>query len=172
MGYTLVLDTQPVNGNVSVAVASSATTTVTAAPSTLTFTAQNWNVPQSITISGVDDANTVDNFATVTHTASGADYGSVTIPDLGVWVSDDDVAGLKVLPSVLTVSEGGTGTYTVRLNAAPTATVTVTVAAASAKVTADTDTGTPGDQTTLSFDATNWNTARIGGHWRREPVRV
>ena len=158
--YTLVLDTQPVNGNVSVAVASSATTTVTAAPSTLTFTAQNWNVPQSITISGVDDANTVDNFATVTHTASGADYGSVTIPDLGVWVSDDDVAGLKVLPSVLTVSEGGTGTYTVRLNAAPTATVTVTVAAASAKVTADTDTGTPGDQTTLSFNATNWNTAQ------------
>ncbi len=158
--YTLVLDTQPVNGNVSVAVASSATTTVTAAPSTLTFTAQNWNVPQPITISGVDDANTLDNFATVTHTASGADYGSVTLPNQGVRVSDDDLAGLKVSPSALTVAEGGTGTYTVRLNAAPTAAVTVTVAAATAKVTADTDTGTPGDQTTLSFDATNWNTAQ------------
>ena len=159
--YTLVLDTQPVNGNVSVAVASSDTAIVTAAPSTLTFTAQNWNVPQPITISGVDDANTTDDNASVTHTPSGADYGSgVTIPNLGVRVSDDDVAGLTVLPSVLTVSEGGTGTYTVRLNAAPTATVTVTVAAASAKATADTDTGTTGIQTTLSFDAANWNTAQ------------
>ena len=159
--YTLVLDTEPVNGNVSVAVASSDTAVVTAEPSTLTFTAQNWNVPQPITISGVDDANTTDDNASVTHTPSGADYGSgVTIPNLGVRVSDDDVAGLTVLPSALTVSEGGTGTYTVRLNAAPTATVTVTVAAASAEVTADTDTGTTGIQTTLSFDAANWNTAQ------------
>ena len=158
--YTLVLDTEPVGGPVSVAVASSATAVATAAPSMLTFTAQNWNVPQPITISGVDDANTLDNVATVTHTASGADYGSVTISDQGVRVSDDDLAGLKVSPAALTVSEGGTGTYTVRLNAAPTATVTVTVAAASAKATADTDTGTPGDQTMLSFDATNWNTAQ------------
>ena len=158
--YTLVLDTEPVGGPVSVAVASSATAVATAAPSMLTFTAQNWNVPQPITISGVDDANTLDNVATVTHTASGADYGSVTISDQGVRVSDDDLAGLKVSPAALTVSEGGTGTYTVRLNAAPTATVTVTVAAASAKATADTDTGTTGIQTMLSFDATNWNTAQ------------
>ena len=34
------------------------------------------------------------------------------------------------------------------------------VGGATAKLTADTDTGTPGDQTTLSFDATDWETAR------------
>ena len=158
--YTLVLDTQPVNGNVSVAVASSATAVATVEPATLTFTAQSWNVPQTVTVAGVDDAAADDSAANVTHTPTGADYGSVTISSVTVVVGDDEPAGLKVSPTSLTVAEGATATYTVRLNTAPTGAVTVTVGGATAKATADTDTGTTGDQTTLSFDATNWNTAQ------------
>ena len=158
--YTLVLDTEPVNGNVSVAVASSATAVATVEPAALTFTAQNWNVPQTVTVAGVDDAGTSNSAATVTHTPTGADYGSVTIGSFSVVVVDDEPAGLKVSPTSLTVAEGATATYAVRLNTAPTGAVTVTVGGATAKVTADTDTGTTGDQTTLSFDATNWNTAQ------------
>ena len=158
--YTLVLDTEPVGGPVSVAVASSATAVATVEPATLTFTAQNWNVPQTVTVAGVDDAGTSNSAATVTHTPTGADYGSVTIGSFSVVVVDDEPAGLKVSPTSLTVAEGATATYTVRLNTAPTGAVTVTVGGATAKVTADTDTGTTGDQTTLSFDATNWNTAQ------------
>ena len=159
--YTLVLDTQPVNGNVSVAVASSATAVATVEPATLTFTAQSWNVPQTVTVAGVDDAAADDSAANVTHTPTGADYGSVTISSVTVVVGDDEPAGLKVSPTSLTVAEGATATYTVRLNTAPTGAVTVTVGGATAKATADTDTGTTGDQTTLSFDATNWNTAQM-----------
>ncbi len=159
--YALVLSTEPVGGPVSVAVASSATSTVAASPPALMFTAENWDVPQTITLSGVDDANTTDDSATVGHTPTGADYGSgVTIADVAVTVADDDAAGLKVAPTSLTVAEGATATYTVRLNVAPTGTTTVTVGGATAKVTADADTNTPGDQTALSFDATNWDTAR------------
>ena len=159
--YALVLSTEPVGGPVSVAVASSATSTVTASPPALTFTAENWDVPQRITLSGVDDANTTDDSATVGHTPTGADYGSgVTIADVAVTVADDDTAGLKVTPTSLTVAEGATATYTVRLNVAPTATTTVAVGGATAKVTADTDTNMPGDQWALIFDATNWNVAR------------
>ncbi len=158
--YTLVLDTQPVGGPVSVAVASSATAVATAVPSTLTFTAQNWNVPQTVTVTGVDDANTLSGSATVTHTPTGADYGSETLSSQVVNVGDDDQPALRVSPTSLTVAEGATATYTVRLSTAPTGTVTVTVGGATAKVTADTDTGTTGDQTTLSFDATDWNTAQ------------
>ena len=144
-----------------VAVTSSATSTVTASPPALTFAAENWDVPQTITLSGVDDANTTDDSATVSHAATGADYGSgVTIADVSVTVADDDAAGLKVTPTTLTVAEGGTATYSVRLNVAPTATTTVTVGGATAKVTADADSNTPGDQTTLTFDSTNWNAAR------------
>ena len=158
--YTLVLDTEPVNGNVSVAVASSATAVATVEPATLTFTARNWNVPQTVTVAGVDDAGTSNSAATVTHTPTGADYGSVTIGSFSVVVVDDEAAGLKVSPTSLTVAEGATATYTVRLNTAPTGAVTVTVGGATAKVAADTDTQMTGDQTTLSFDATNWNTAQ------------
>ena len=118
--YTLVLDTQPVNGNVSVAVASSATAVATVEPATLTFTAQSWNVPQTVTVAGVDDAAADDSAANVTHTPTGADYGSVTISSVTVVVGDDEPAGLKVSPTSLTVAEGATATYTVRLNTAPT----------------------------------------------------
>ena len=158
--YALVLSTEPVGGPVSVAVASSATSTVAASPPALTFTAENWDVPQRITLSGVDDSNTADDSATVSHTPTGADYGGVSISDLNATVADDDAAGLKVTPTSLTVAEGATATYTLRLNVAPTATTTVTVGGATAKVTADADPNAPGDQTTLTFDAANWNAAR------------
>ena len=158
--YTLVLDTEPVNGNVSVAVASSDTAIATVEPATLTFTAQNWNAPQTVTVAGVDDAGATNSAANVTHMPTGADYGSVTISSAAVVVVDDDAAGLKVSPTSLTVAEAATATYTVRLNTAPTGAVTVTVGGATAKVTADTDTDVTGNQTTLSFDATNWNTAQ------------
>ncbi len=158
--YTLVLDTQPVGGPVSVAVATAGTAVATAVPRTLTFTAENWKVPQTVAVSGVDDANTTDDAETIAHTPTGGGYDGVSIANVDVTAVDDDVAGLKVSPVNLTVAEGATATYTVRLNVAPTAAATVTVGGATAKLTADTDTGTTGDQTTLSFDATNWDTAR------------
>ena len=158
--YTLVLDTQPAGGPVSVAVGIGSQTVATASPETLTFTAGNWDAPQTVTVAGVDDANTATEIIAFSHTPSGGGYDGVSISNINVTAVDDDVAGLKVSPVNLTVAEGATATYTVRLNVAPTGTVAVTVGGATAKLTADTDTGTPGDQTTLSFDSTNWNTAR------------
>ncbi len=68
--------------------------------------------------------------------------------------------GLVLDPTSLTVAEGGSGTYTVALATRPTASVTVTVAGASGEVTVDTDPGTSGDQSTLTFNASNWSTAQ------------
>ena len=158
--YTLVLDTQPVDGAVSVAVGIGSQTAATASPETLTFTAGNWDAPQTVTVSGVDDANTGNEIVAFTHTPTGGGYDGVSIANINVTAVDDDVAGLKVSPANLTVAEGATAMYTVRLNVAPTGTTTVTVGGATAKLTADTDTGTPGDQSTLSFDAANWDTAQ------------
>ena len=159
--YTLRLDTEPVGGDVTVAVASSSATTATVNPSSLTFTAGNWAVPQAVTITGVADADTTNDNVTISHTVTGADYGGiVTINNLAAQIVDTDVAGLTVAPGSLSVAEGATATYTVRLSVAPTAAVTVTVSGATAKLTVDTDTDTTGDQTTLSFNATNWNTAQ------------
>ena len=67
--------------------------------------------------------------------------------------------GLVPSTTALTVAEGGTASYTVRLGAQPTGDVTVTVARApggSEDVTFDTSTAS-GAQSTLTFTTTNWN---------------
>ncbi len=68
--------------------------------------------------------------------------------------------GLVLDPTSLTVAEGGSGAYTVKLATEPTGNVTVTVAGASGEVTVDTDSTAPGDQDTLEFTTTTWSTAR------------
>ena len=72
-------------------------------------------------------------------------------------------AGLILLPAgSLTVTEGGSASYTVRLNSRPAGgDVTVTVGGASGTdVTVDTDGGMAGDQNTLTFTTSNWHRPR------------
>ena len=92
--------------------------------------------------------------ATLTHNPSGADYGSVDNADLAVTVTDDETAGVTVTPTSLTVTEGGTNTYTVVLDTQPTATVTVTIVdpTDNADVTAN--------PARLTFTTSNWSTAK------------
>ena len=54
--FTVVLDRQPY-ANVTIGVSSSNTGQGTVSPSTLTFTASNWNTPQTVTVTGADDNN-------------------------------------------------------------------------------------------------------------------
>ena len=72
--YTVKLDTQPVGGDVTVTI-TGAGGGLTASPTTLTFTATNWSAAQTVTVSAADDLNTAHESATLTHTATGADYG-------------------------------------------------------------------------------------------------
>ena len=123
--YTVVLTTLP-TGNVMVAISSN-NPDVTVSSSTLTFTAGNWNSAQTVTVSAGQDADAADDMATLTHNPSGADYGSVGDADLAVPVTDDETAGVTVTPTSLTISEGGSGMYTVKLNTQPSGDVTVTV---------------------------------------------
>ena len=74
--YTVVLTSQPSDGNVTVTPVSSAPGNATvSAP--LIFTPQNWNTAQPVTITAVDDLidNEADRTATITHEVAGADYG-------------------------------------------------------------------------------------------------
>ena len=68
---------------------------------------------------------------------------------------------LVLSASALTVTEGGSGSYTVRLAARPSASVTVAITSSNAEVTVDdTDTVTSGVQNTLTFTTGNWSTAQ------------
>ena len=90
--YTVQLGTVPqeVGGSsaVTVTVASS-DSALSVSPATLNFDATNWNTGMTVTVSVGSDSNAIDETYTVTHTASGADYGSIA-RSIDVTVNDDD----------------------------------------------------------------------------------
>ena len=126
-----MLNTQP-TADVTIALSSSDTTEGTVLPASLTFTTANWNVAQTVTVTGVDDA-LVDGDDHL-HDRDGAGdehatptYNSVDAADVAVTNTDNDAAGITVTPTTaLTTTEaGGTATFTVVLNTQPTADVTI-----------------------------------------------
>ena len=159
--YTVVLDSEP-TGNVTVTVGGeSGEVTVdtgsVGSQKTLTFTTTDWDTAQTVTVSAGQDDDSIDDTATLSHTASGGGYGSVT-GNVSVTVDDDDTPALTFTPTALTVDEGASAAYTVALATQPSATVTVTVAGtASTDVTVDTNGATPGNQSTLTFTRTDWD---------------
>ena len=128
---------------------------VTVEPSVLTFMAGNWSDAQTLTVSAGDDADSEDHAATVSHAVAGADYGSnnVTAASVAVTVDDDDGRGVRVSERDLDVDEGGSATYTVRLNTAPSGDVTVTP---SISGSSDLDV----QPASLTFGTGDWNVAR------------
>ena len=72
----------------------------------------------------------------------------------------NETPGILLSATTLTLTEGGSGSYTVRLPARPSGSVTVTIASDNAEVTVDTDTGTASDQNALAFTTANWSRAR------------
>ena len=125
--YFVALSSEP-SGNVTVAVASADADEVTVEPTTLTFTVANWHGAQRIRVRVVNDR--IDEpleTINVTHTPSGADYGSVGASSVGVNVTDNDERGVILSSENIEMSEGGTRMYSIRLNSQPTGTVTVTI---------------------------------------------
>ena len=66
---------------------------------------------------------------TLTHTVSGGGYGSTTVPDVEVSITENDSAGLVLSKTGLTVTEGDAAgsSYTVKLATQPSGTVSVTI---------------------------------------------
>ena len=91
--YTVVLDTEP-TANVTVTVAGHAGTDVTPNPTTLTFTASNWDTAQTVTVTAGNDTDTDDDMVALTHSAASADndYGGIDIDEVAVTVNDNDTA--------------------------------------------------------------------------------
>ena len=150
--YTVKLATQP-TGDVTVTVSGHASTDLTLDKTTLTFTLNNWNTPQTVTATAGQDTDATDDSATLTHTASGADYANRTA-DLTVTISDDDDAGVSVSEASLTIAEGGSDTYTIVLDSEPSADVTVTI------IDPTDNTDVTADPVSLTFMPGNWNTAQ------------
>ncbi|WP_146848218.1 DUF1800 family protein [Brevifollis gellanilyticus] len=103
---------------------------MTFSPATLTFTTANWNRPQILTLTAVNDT-TAEPVQTANLTCTPSATGTYAVTNVGtmaVTVNDNDSTGqLVVTPTSTSVVEGGSTTYTVQLSAAPTSQVTVTV---------------------------------------------
>ena len=137
--YTVRLNTPPVGGDVTVRVTgmSGSDVTVTGPDSVdlgtggvLTFTSQDWETEQTVTVAAATDADAADDMVTLRHRAAGADYRSAPVRELVVTVADDDTAALVVAGAPVTVEENDAspGEFTVALSSEPVAPVTVRVA--------------------------------------------
>ena len=92
VSYTIMLATQPTE-EITVTVSGHSGTDLTlsglSAANTLTFTADNWDTAQGVTVKAGEDADGVDDTATLTHTAAGGGYDGKTA-ELPVTVNDND----------------------------------------------------------------------------------
>ena len=153
--YTVVLESEP-TGDVTVAPSVSGSTEVTVSGA-LTFAAGTWSTAQTVTVSAAADSDAANDTAVVSHTVSGADYGTnnVTAADVTVTVSDNETASTGVVLSVNpeTVSEDAGATVvtvTGTLDHAPRladTVVTLTVGNTGDAATEGTDYGTLGSVT-------------------------
>jgi xanthine/CO dehydrogenase XdhC/CoxF family maturation factor len=161
--YTVVLNIQPAS-NVAVTITPDAQTNLGSGAGTaitVTFTTGNWNTPQTVTVTAVDDTAAEGNHtSTIIHTLSSTDtnYNGLAVPNVVAQIIDNDVAGVTITPSGGSTSideEGPTSdTYTIVLNVRPTSDVVATV-----KPDAQTDLGSgAGIAVTLTFTPVNWNT--------------
>ncbi len=120
----------------------------TVRPASLTFTTGNYNTAKTVTVTGVGAGT-----ATINHAFRLTGAAADAIPDAGtVAVTVNAVPGVAISPTSLTIDEGGSGAYTLRLYTAPAANVTVTVGGASGEVTVA---GSP-----LTFTPANHGTAQ------------
>ncbi len=123
---------------------------VTFSPLVLRFSASNWNVPQEVTVQGEPDDNSTNENTFLIHTvaSSGVDYNGKTAT-LWVTVTDNDAAGIELIPSSLSVTEGDAATYSVRLLSEPVQVVTVNIVDSEGIVSLSPQ--------ALNFSASNWD---------------
>ena len=167
--YTVSLTAQPL-GDVVIYV--SGGNGVTVQPSSLTFTPNNWQSAQTVTVNAAHDDDTDDGTAYINHgilAEPGSAYVGVLVNPILVSIADDDElqaeaaqqepepepepGSVTVSASSLGVREGDDGaTYTVSLDVEPTANVTITVSSDNGDVTAE--------PASLTFTTGNWQSAQ------------
>ena len=136
--FTVVLDSEP-TADVSIGVSSSDTGEGTVSTDMLTFTDGNWDDPQTVAVTGVDDSDddgTVDyTIMLAAATSTDPNYGGVSgvgaVDPADVSVSnEDDDGGIEPTVTITAgggVTEGADATFTVAASPAPTSDLTVNV---------------------------------------------
>ena len=159
--YTVVLDAQPASdvliridlSNQDVKVDANAG--IAGDQIFMIFTPGNWNTPQTVKVSAAQDADAADDQAQLDHAVSyttdrSGPYNRVLAAGVAVTVTDDETAAVTVSETTLTVVEGASNTYTVKLDPQPSSDVVITVTSSNSAVTVS--------PATLTFTPDNWST--------------
>ena len=128
--FEIVLNAPP-SANVTIPISSSDPTEGTVSTGSITFTTGNWNTPQTINVTGVDDAaaDGNQNFSVVigAATSGDSDYSGMNPPDVSYMNIDDDIPGITVLAGspMLVTENGSSSSFLVVLNSGPSADVSI-----------------------------------------------
>ena len=152
--FKIHLGSQP-TANVTIPVSSSDPTEGTINKSSLIFTSANWNVDQTVTVTGISDslADGSITYQIVLGTTTSTDSLYKALDPADVTVTNTDVRSASLVTSAISgdTSESGTqATFQVRLGSQPTANVTIPVSSS------DLTEGTV-DKSSLTFTNANWN---------------
>ena len=115
IGLPVALSAQPV-ADVTLKITGHVATDLTPTPPVLTFTANNWSVPQTVTLTAAEDEDATNDEVTLTLTASGGGFGGLT-HSAAVTITDNDLEPLSV--SIYDLARGEdekTGRLRVELN--------------------------------------------------------
>ena len=97
----------------------------------LTFTSVDWATAQTVTVAATDDdvaeANETVTLAHAVASTDDAAYNALSDVNVTVTVTDNDSVGVSIDPTSLTVVEGSSVDYSVKLGSQPAGDVVVTV---------------------------------------------
>lgn len=156
--FTIVLETKP-TANVTIGLSVDDNSEGQVSPSSVTFTATNWNAPQTVTVTGKNDKQIDDDvvYNVVTAPASSTDpkYNGMDADDVEVTNFDNDSPGITVSPisGLITTEAGGSASFTVVLNTQPSNDVVINLSSS------NTAEGTV-SPASLTFTGSNWESAQ------------
>lgn len=157
--FDIVLDAAP-HADVVIDLSSSDASEGFVTPTSVTFTVSDWDVPQIVTVTGVDD-DLVDGdvvYSVVTAPVMSGDLrlDGFDPEDVALANIDDDVASVIVTPTagLVTSEAGASATFSVRLGAEPTADVGISISSD------DTGEGVP-DVAFLTFTSADWSIPQV-----------
>jgi alpha-tubulin suppressor-like RCC1 family protein len=159
--FTIRLNDQP-EANVYLSLSASDSSEASVSPSSLVFTNIRWDLAQTVTVTGVDDALGDDNITSTISIGVNDDttydpyYDAVDNSTVSVTTIDNDVIGFTLSKTSSTVTElGSTDNFNIVLTLAPTGNVVINLTAS------DTGEATV-SHSSFTYSTGNWSTPQIG----------
>ena len=146
------LKSQPTS-NVALNIGSNNSSRLSISKSSLTFTASNWSIDQSVTFTAIDDSiddGDVTVSVTIKSTSADTNYNNIS-SGFTIAVKDNDASGIITDTTSATINEGQYITRSFKLKSQPKANVTLNISSN------DTNSRLSISKSSLVFTESNWN---------------